>query len=296
MNSSSDKRLAASSHIILIIASLSCLLPFVLLVIGSFTDNNTIVAQGYSFFPEKWSLDAYRYLAVLSAPLIRAYGITIFTTVFGTALSLIITALIGYGLSFPNLPGVKYLSFFVVFTMLFNGGLVPTYVIYTQIFHIKNTIWAQIFPGMLLNGFNIMLMRSYFQNSIPASITESARIDGAKDLHIFFRIVLPLSLPILATIGLLTGVMYWNNWTNGLYYLTKPDYYNMQNILNNMLNDIRYLQSGAVGDYAGDLLSALPANSVRMAIAIIGVIPILTVYPFFQRYFVKGITIGAVKE
>jgi putative aldouronate transport system permease protein len=278
------------------LASLTCILPFILLIIGSLTDDGIIVQQGYSFVPEKWSTAAYGYLSVMANTIVRAYGVTLFSTAAGTAVSLILTSLMGYGLSFPNLPGKKILSFFVVFTMLFNGGLVPTYVIYTQIFHIKNTLWAQIVPGMLVSGFHVMLMRSFFQNNIPPSLVESARIDGAKDLRIFFAIVLPMSLPILATIGLLTGVTYWNNWTNGLYYLTQPDFYNVQNILNKMLMDIRYLQSGAAGDYAGDILSSLPANSVRMAIAVIGALPILFVYPFFQRYFVKGITVGAVKE
>ncbi len=296
MKTRADKFLTRISYGTLFLLSMSCILPFLLLISGSLTDNNTIVASGYTFIPKKWSADAYHYLWATSKTLVRAYGITIGTTVIGTIASLFITSMIGYGLSFRDLPGIRILSFFVIFTLLFNGGLVPSYMVYTQIFHIKNTIWAQLIPGLLMNGFTITLMRTYFSNTIPPSIKESARVDGAGEFRIFIKIIMPLSLPMMATIGLLNGVSYWNSWANGLYYLTKTKFYNVQNILNKMLTDIRFLQSGAAGDYGTEQLIALPANSVRMAMAVIGVIPILLLYPFFQKYFVKGITVGAVKE
>lgn len=296
MESGSKSKLTQIAYIILAIAALSCIIPFLLLIIGSLTDNNDIIKNGYSFFPKKWSLDAYEYLKSNSASLVSAYGVTVFTTVFGTAFSLLITSMLGYGLSRSDLPGRKILSFIVVFTLLFNGGLVPTYLMYTKIFHIKNTIWAQIFPTLLLSGFNVILMRSYFVNSIPQSLTEAARIDGAKEVTIYSKVVMPLSMPIMATIGLMVGVNYWNSWLNGLYYITDSKYFSVQNILNRILLDIRYLTTGMAGDVSGDLLARLPSASIRMAIAVTGVLPILVIYPFFQKYFVKGITLGAVKE
>ncbi|MDI9482776.1 MAG: carbohydrate ABC transporter permease [Bacillota bacterium] len=280
---------------ILAVVSISCIIPFILLLIGSFTDNNVIINEGYSFFPSKWSAAAYEYLGKDLGTMINAYLVTIFTTAFGTLLGLIISAMLAYGLAHNNLKGSRTLNFLVLFTILFNGGLVPTYLMYTQLFHIKNTIWAQIFPSLLVNGFYVMLLRSYFRTNIPQELYEAARIDGASEGCVFFRICLPLSLPILATVGLMQGLAYWNSWLNGLYYLTDTKYYNIQNVLNRLLLDIRYLQSGFFGDMASELLATMPTDSVIMAIAVIGVIPILFIYPFFQKYYVKGITLGGVK-
>lgn len=290
-----DRHFMRFTHIVLILAALACIVPFYMLIIGSFTDNGTIIREGYSFFPSQLSLDAYRYMGYMKNTFTKAYGITILTTVVGTVGSLFLTSTMGYGLSKKRAPGMSVLSFLVVFTMLFRGGLVPSYMVYTRLVPVKNSLWAYIVPGMLMNAFYIMLMRSYVTNSIPASLFESADLDGASEWTIYVRLVLPLSMPILATIGLLVGVAYWNSWQNGLYYITDTSLYSMMNILNRMLQDIRFLQSGAMGDYGNELMANLPANSVRMAIAVIGVLPILILYPFFQKYFVKGITLGAVK-
>lgn len=282
-------------HMILCFVSICAILPIVLIAIGSITDNDEIVREGYSFFPRNVNLDAYSYLLKDFQTIGKAYLITILTTAVGTATGLLISAMLAYGLSKPNLKGRKVFSFLVLFTMLFNGGLVPTYLVYTRMFGIKNTLWAQIIPGLLVNGFYVMLLRSYFSVNIPQELYESSRIDGAKETTIFFKICLPLSLPILATVGLMIGLNYWNSWTNGLYYLTKPNFYNIQNVLNNILLDIRYLQAGFFADMSSEIIARMPTDSVIMAIAIIGVIPILFIYPFFQKYYVKGITLGAVK-
>ena len=295
IRSGKDKRFMVFVHFILILASLLAVVPFVMLILGSFADNGMIVKEGYSFIPHKFSLEAYQYMGYMSDTFIRAYAITIITTVIGTALSLMLTSSLGYGLSRSAAPGMKVFSFLVLFTMLFRGGLVPTYMIYTRVFNVKNSLAAYIFPNLLISGFNVMLVKSYVRTNVPQALLESAELDGASEMTIFFRIVMPLSLPILATIGLLVGVTYWNSWQNGLYYITDTQLYSIQNILNRMLQDIRYLQSGAMGSYAGELMSNMPTNSVRMAIAVIGVLPILVLYPFFQKYFVKGITVGAVK-
>lgn len=193
------------------------------------------------------------------------------------------------------IAGGKILNFLVIFTMLFNGGLVSTYMVYTTVFHIKNTVWALIVPNLLMNAFMIMLVRNYFEHSIPEELYESARIDGAGEFYIFFKIVLPLSVPILATVGLMTGISYWNDWQNGLYYLTKDEggnLYTIQNILNEINTNISFLASYNVG---GVNIAELPTTTARMAIAVIGILPIAIIYPFFQKYFAKGLVMGAVK-
>lgn len=170
-----------------------------------------------------------------------------------------------------------------------------TYMVYTTVFHIKNTVWALIVPNLLMNAFMIMLVRNYFEHSIPEELYESARIDGAGEFYIFFKIVLPLSVPILATVGLMTGISYWNDWQNGLYYLTKDEggnLYTIQNILNEINTNISFLASYNVG---GVNIAELPTTTARMAIAVIGILPIAIIYPFFQKYFAKGLVMGAVK-
>lgn len=285
----------SASHIVLLIITLSCIVPFVLLIMSSITDEQSIVRYGYSFFPKEFSLEAYRYLGLKSSEILRAYGITVFITLVGTTASLSITSMLAYPLSRKDMPGRNLLTFAVFFTLLFNGGLVPTYLIYTQIFDLKNTIWALIVPGLLMNGFNVLLMRTFFMTSIPVPVLESANIDGAGEIRTFISIVLPLSLPIMATIGLFQTIAYWNDWFNGLVYITDSKLFSIQNILNRILADIQFLASGALDSNTSQATQALPSTTVRMAIAVIGVLPILLVYPFFQKYFVKGITIGAVK-
>ncbi len=295
MISNDQKRWRLAAHIILSICSALALLPFLLLIIASFTDDKISMDNGYSYFPEKLSFDAYEYLLQDVSKYTRAYGMTILVTLVGTVVCVTITALLAYMLSKKNLPGVKVLNFLVIFTMLFNGGLVPTYMIYTQVFHIKNTVWGLIIPNLLMNGFLIMLVRNYFTNSIPEELYESARIDGAGEFYIFHKIVMPLAVPIMATVGLMSGIAYWNDWQNGLYYLTKDKsghLYTIQNILNEINTNISYLASNNV---AGVNVSELPTTTARMAIAVIGILPILIIYPFFQKYFAKGLVMGAVK-
>lgn len=289
-------KLEIISNIVLLLLSISCIVPFILLIASSFTDDAYITAHGYSFFPKKLSLDAYKYLLAQGAVIGRAYGITLFITAIGTCISLVITSMLAYPLSRKDYPLHKVQTFLVFFTMLFNGGLVPTYLVYTRMFGFKNTIFALIIPGLLMNGFNVMLMRTYFKNNIPAAIIESAKIDGAGEFTTFVKIILPLSLPIMATVGLLVGVRYWNDWNNGLIYITNPKLFSIQNLLNRILQDIQFLATNPdASAQAGETIAKLPTTSVKMAIAVIGVVPILVIYPFFQKYFQKGMTIGSVK-
>lgn len=297
MRTREERNFQIFAHVVMIILSLLAVVPFVLLVISSFTDNDVLIANGYSFTPAKWSTYAYEYIFKTGNSVVHAYGISIVLTLVGTALALSITTLLAYALSKPDLPFRSVLLFLVFFTLLFNGGLVPTYIVYSNMLNIKNTFWALLVPGLLMNGFNVMLMKSYFCSSIPTEILDAAYIDGASEYKTFSSVVLPLSKPIVATIGLFAGIAYWNDWMNGYIYLTKrTDLYSVQNLLNRMMQNIQYLSqnSSRVQD-AGVGLASIPSVSVRMAMATVGVLPILVSYPFIQGNFVKGITLGGVK-
>ncbi|MBR6308634.1 MAG: carbohydrate ABC transporter permease [Lachnospiraceae bacterium] len=293
----SDKKFQIFSHAVLILFSLLALLPMILMFTSSLTDNNELIATGYTYFPKKWSVYAYEYIFSTGNSVVHAYGISVVLTLLGTALALTITTLLAYAISKKDMPGRKIITFLIVFSMLFNGGLVPTYIIYTNMLGIKNSFWALLIPGLLMNGFNVMLMKSYFVSSIPEEILDAAYIDGAGETRTFLSVVIPLSKPILATIALFAGIAYWNDWMNGYIYLTKrTDLYSVQNLLNRMMQNIQFLsQSSSNVQNANVGLSAIPMASVRMAMAVVGILPIIIIYPFVQKYFVKGITLGGVK-
>ena len=294
--SNKEKAAQLLVHFILIILCLSVIIPFLLIFMSSITEETTLIRNGYRFWPENFSLEAYEYIFRSSNSLVRSYLVSLFITVVGTVLGLIIATLFAYPLSRPEFKARNIFSFLVFFTMLFNGGLVSSYLLWTRYLNVKNTIWALIFPGLLMNAFNVILMKNYFKSNIPNELLEAARIDGAGEFKIFTRIVVPLSSPILATVGLFVAIAYWNDWQNGLYYITKrTDLFSLQNYLNRMLTDIQFLNSSANKAAAFTQGVVMPATSVKMALAVVGVVPIMILYPFFQKYFVKGITIGSVK-
>ncbi|MDR1531038.1 MAG: carbohydrate ABC transporter permease [Clostridiales bacterium] len=273
---------------------LMVIIPIWLLIAGSFTDDSALISGGYGLFPKVFSLSAYEYLMFKSKDILNALGISFFITTTGTAASLIITPLLAYPLSRKDFTARNAVSFFVFFTMLFNGGIVPSYMMWTQFFKIKNTVWALMIPNLLMNGFSVIMMKNYFAQNIPAELIEAAKIDGGGEFYIFYKVVLPLSLPIMATIGLLTAIGFWNDWTNGLYYVNDSRFFSLQNLLNRILTNVQFLASSTeISQRAVNM--KLPSVSIRMAIAVVGVTPIMALYPFFQKYFVKGITIGAVK-
>ncbi|WP_245996076.1 carbohydrate ABC transporter permease [Paenibacillus taihuensis] len=271
------------------------MLPFALLLISSITGEDALIHNGYSFIPRAIDFTAYKYLLTDSHSIVGAYGVTVFVTVIGTVTNIILTTLMAYPLSKKELPGRNVVSFFIFFTMLFSGGLVPSYMMWTQYFHIKNTIWALIVPGMLLTAFNIIMMRTYFTSNIPDAVVEAAKIDGGSESQILTKVILPMSMPIMATLGLLVGLSYWNDWLNGLYYVTKDNLFSIQVLLNKMLLDVQFLMSTASSGMGSDLSAKVPSTAIKMAVAVLGVLPIMVIYPFFQRFFVKGITVGAVK-
>lgn len=292
IKSRQEKIFAFAAHAVMITLTILAVAPFLLMVSGSLTENNTLTRYGYQFWPKLFSLDAYRYIAREWAQIGNAYLVTIVVTAAGTILSLLLISMAGYALSQREVPGLRLIFLLILITMLFNGGVVSSYIIYSNMFHIKNTIWALLFPNLLLNGFNLVLVRNYMQHSIPIELQEAAQIDGASVPGIYLRIIMPLSKPILATVGLLTAIAYWNDWTNGLYFITDSKLYSVQLLLNQMNNNVQYLASHSE---LGAAQQSIPGTSMRMAIAVVGILPILILYPFFQKYFEKGITMGAVK-
>lgn len=287
-----ERAFQIAAHGVLCLLAMFCLLPFLLLLSSSVTAENSLIRYGYSFFPREIDLAAYRYLLVDSGSIVRGYLISALVTVCGTALNLLLTALFAYPLSRKDLPKRNLFAFFLFFTMLFHGGLVPTYIMWTQAFHIKNTLAALIVPNLLMNAFNVIMMRTYIAANVPDAVIEAARIDGAGEFRILWQIVLPMSLPIVATLALLSGLGYWNDWLNGLYYISDDRLFSIQVILNRLLTKTEMFKQASS---AGASMGPLPTVGIKMAVAVLGALPVLAVYPFFQRYFVKGIAIGAVK-
>lgn len=297
VKSKSDKIYQILIIAILVIFALCAILPFLMLLSSSLTDEATLAQSGYNFFPKKFSAYAYEYLFKSNgAKVWRAYGITFFVTIVGTCLSLLIGPMLGWVLSRRDYKRGKVLTFLVFFTMLFNGGVVPSYIMYTQTFHMKDSLLALIFPSLLFNGFFIILYKNNFASNIHPALIEAAKIDGAGELYIYFKIVLPLSLPILATIGLMVGLGYWNDWTNGLYYISNSNLYSLQQFLKSIIDNISALSQMSNTADAAAAAAEMPGISIRMAIAVVGVVPIMILYPFFQKAFIAGISLGGVKE
>ena len=280
-------------HLIMILIVLSCILPFLLLVISSFSSETALVQNGYSFFPKEWSTEAYEYLWKSKDIILRTYLNTAIATAIGTSLSLLVTSTLAYSISQKNFRLRTVFAFMVLFATMFHPGLVPAYIMYTRYLHIKNTFFALIVPRLFLTGMNVLIMRTYFKNSVPYSLIEAARLDGASEVTIFRRIVMPVSKPMLATIGFLTAVSYWNDWYNSFIYISDARKLSIQGLLNQILLDIQFISSA---DFTGDMASVnVPSVSIRMAIAIIAIIPIFVIFPMFHKYIVKGISLGAVK-
>ena len=298
MKTNGDKIFNFFGHIFMIILTIMAVVPIILMFISSFTDNNTLLQNGYSFIPEKWSLYAYSWIFTSNGSMIlKAYGVSIVLTVIGVTISLAITTCLAYGLAKKNLPGRGVLTFLVFFTMLFNGGLVPTYINYTTVFHIKDTFFGLLLPSLLMNAFNVLLMKSYFVTGVPDEILEAAYIDGASEVQTMWKIAIPLSKPIVTTVAMFAGIAYWNDWNNGYIYLVKrTDLYSIQNLLNRLMQNIQALTQNASNlSNAGEGHAQIPSATVRMAMAALGILPIILIYPFIQKNFVKGITLGGVK-
>jgi len=282
-------------HIVFIILSLACLFPVLVVLSVSLTDQDAVYRHGYSIIPQVFSTAAYTFLFRDAGPIVHAYGVSIFVTVTGTVAALGMTALVAYPLSRPDFRFRGFFSFFVFFTMIFGGGLVPWYLVYTYVFDLRDTLLALIVPNHLLSAFYVIVMRTFFTTNIHPSILESAKIDGAGELRIFARIVLPLSLPVLSTIGLFYTLRYWNDWFNSLVFINDEQLVSLQYLMYKAMKNLQFLNDLAATAGMGDQIAKLPNETARMAMAIIGMGPIVLAYPFFQKYFVKGLTVGAVK-
>ena len=296
----SFNRISARANILLnimfLILALICVIPAVLVVSISFSAEQSITDYGYRLIPKIISLDGYGYLLKQGALIIRALGVSLFVTIVGTALGTLLTTLMGYVLSRPDYKLNGFLTMLVFIPMVFNGGLVSTYFIVSQFLHLKNTLWALILP-LSVSSFNVVICRTFFKTTIPEELIESAKMDGATQFKIFFQIVLPISLPVIATIGLFLCFAYWNDWYQSMLYIDNQRLYSLQALLNAIMTNINMLAQNAatMGASMADMVANMPKEAARMAIVVIIVLPIACAYPFFQKYFIFGLTVGAVK-
>lgn len=290
-----NKRFTISSTVInlsFMVYCALCLIPLLVVLSISLSDEQSIFQFGYHLIPLKFSLNAYQFILNGNSPIIRAFLVTIIVTLAGTLLHLIISSLFAYSLSRNEVKYRHIVSFLVVFCLLFNGGLVPWYILLSKYLHLKDTLYV-LFVPYLVSSVNVLIMRNFFKASIPESIIESARIDGSGEFHTFIKLVVPLSTPVLATIGLFTAVFLWNDWFTAALFIEDGKLYTLQFLLQSIMNNIAFLQGNALTAKAA---AAQPDESARMATCIISVGPIVLAYPYLQKYFVKGLTLGAVKS
>ena len=280
---------------VMILLMVFCVVPLILMIMVSFSAESAL-SKGYRFFPSELSIDAYAFMWAKRLTILRAYGLTIVVTVIGTISSLVMSSLFAYPLSRKDFKPRNVIAFILFFTMLFNGGMTASYIVWTRLFHIKNKLWAYLLPGSLMSGMNVMMVRNYFNANVPYTIIEAARLDGARDFKIYSKIMVPLSKPIMTTIGLFSALGYWNNWSAGLYYITNTKLFTIQVYLKKIMDSISFLKTT---DLQGEQIElarrSLPTEGARMAIAIIALIPVLVAYPFVQQELIKGMVIGGVK-
>ncbi len=271
------------------------LFPVLLTVSIAFSSSDSIMNFGYSIWPHEFSTEAFKYIFKTPQTIIRAYGITIFVTVVGTLLSTLTIMLYAYALSRKDFVGRRPLTFYIFFTMLFSGGAVSWYIVCTSYYHLANTVWAMILP-YVMDAWNIIILRTFFQSSVPISIIESGKLDGAGEWRVFFKLVVPIAVPGIATIALFRTLVYWNDWWLPIMFIVKPELYNLQFLLQRMMQNIQQLnQNSQFAANASERLMKIPSDGARMALCLIAMGPILVVYPFFQKYFIQGLTIGSLK-
>ena len=281
-------------HIVFVIMCAMYLIPFIMIISVSLTSEASLLKDGYGLIPKEFSLEAYKLVFADPTQIFNSYKVTIVFTAIATFLAVLIMGVMAYPLSRPNYKYGKVLSFYVLFTMLFSGGMVPSYLLIVRYLHLNNTIWVYILPG-LVSAYNLLIIRTNYK-SLPNELVEAAKIDGAGEVFICFKIVMPLCKPVLASIGFLFLVSKWNDWNTALLYITDPELYSLQFLLQRILREIEYLQQLAMEGMSevGDM-TKLPSESFRYAMAMVAAGPVLCVFPFFQKYFAKGMTLGGVK-
>ena len=291
--SKADVGFGLFAYTILTFLSLCCLIPFLFIISGAFSSEQSILEHGFSLIPIEYSLEAFRAVFAVPENIFKSYGVTIFITIVGTAVGIFFSSMAAYVLQRKEFRPRTFFSFFFYFTTIFNGGIVPWYILMIRYFNMKNNIMALILPN-LFNVFYIIIIRSFISNSIPDSITESAKIDGAGEFHIFVKMILPLSKPILATMGLFTALNYWNDWFNAMLFVDEQKLIPLQYYLYRMLSQISMLRN-LIAKVPQLAAVTPPEESFKMAMTLVTIGPILLLYPFVQRFFVSGIMIGAVK-
>ena len=274
-----------------------CIVPFIFVVIISFTSEQALQMNGYRFWPEEWSLGAYKYIFTSGSQIMRSYGITIIVTVLGTLIGLTIMTTYAYALSRKNFAYRKFFTKLIFIPMLFSGGMVASYLVVTKFLGLKNTIWALILP-ICVSSFHIIILRTFFKTTVPDAVVESAKIDGASEWTLFLKIVLPISLPAIATIALFLTLGFWNDWFNAMLYIDKNSLIPLQYLLIRLETSMEFLanNTAVLGANAASVVASMPKETAKMAIVVISTLPIIVAYPFFQKYFVSGLTVGAVKE
>ncbi|WP_211746245.1 carbohydrate ABC transporter permease [Paenibacillus sp. Marseille-Q4541] len=283
-------------NLIFIILSLICVIPVVVVLSISFSSEASIRESGYHLLPIALSGEAYAYIVQQGTMILRALGVSVLVTVVGTVLGVFLTTSMGYVLSRPTYKLKGFLTWVVFIPMVFNGGFVSSYFINTNLLGLKDSVWALILP-LAVSSFNVIICKTFFKSTIPDGLIESAEIDGASQLRIFFSIILPISLPVIATIGLFLCFAYWNDWFQSMLYIDNQNLYSLQALLNSLMSNVDALAKNAasMGVSYAVLVATMPKESARMAVAILIVLPVAFAYPFFQKYFISGLTIGAVK-
>lgn len=288
---------SAVSYIITIGFALFTVFPLLLVLSSSFASQDAIDIYGYSIIPKELSLAGYEYILENIGQIARAYGVTVCCTVFGTVYGVVISFMYAYVLSRPQFPWKKFFTFLAFFTMLFSGGMLGNYIVVTTVYHLQDTIFAMILP-LGVSAMNIIIMRTYLTSNIPNEVIESAYIDGATEFRCLFSIIIPMAVPVIATIGLFVAVGYWNDWMQGFLYIFRNDsIVPIQLLIRRIEQDALYLSSNAasLGASAEEMKSSLPVDSFRMGLVIVSILPMLIAYPFFQKFFMTGLTVGSVK-
>jgi putative aldouronate transport system permease protein len=285
-----DRLILSFMYVAIAIFAAVCLIPFVTMISGSLSTETSILKYGFKLYPQEFTFEAYK-LLLKDSTIYKAYGVTLFVTVVGTVLAMLVTSMMAYPLSLRTVKYRNYVNFYVFFTLLFHGGLVTSYILISKYLGMKDTIWVLIIPA-LLNPFNMFLLRNFF-SSIDESLAESAKIDGANDIYIMFRIMLPVSMPAIASVSLFYALGFWNKWFEALLYISKPDLFPLQYLIKRILDNAEFARSLAGSGTLSEL--EILTLTTRLATTVVTIGPIIFLYPFLQKFFVKGLLVGAIK-
>ena len=288
-----NKPLSVILNTFFVIMCVICIFPVLMAISASFTSEASLIKEGYRLIPKVTSLDAYKYVFGTSNAIVRAYGITILVTAVSVVFGVLVSSMYAYVISRKDFEYRKLFSFISFFTMLFNGGLVASYLINTKFLHLSNNLWALILPGTM-SAWNVIVLKSFFQGSVPYEIIESGKLDG-DEFKVFFKLVMPISLPGIATIALFIMIAKWNDWLAPMLYITDSKLYTLSFLLQNMMNNIQEMMNNAAESGVSSQMENMPTEGARMALCIVAIAPMLVAYPFFQKYFIQGMTVGSVK-